>query len=167
VHVAVGSGNPVKRDAVQRALPDATVDAVPVESGVSEQPWGDDETVEGARNRAERALGESDDYDLGVGLEGGVAQRDDKLFLVMWAAATDGDRTEIAAGPRLRLPGDVATRLHDGAELGPVMDDLIDTSGVAENQGAAGVLTAGMTDRTEALRTAVAGALAPFVTDYY
>jgi inosine/xanthosine triphosphatase len=165
VHVAVGSGNPVKRDAVQRALPDATVDAVPVESGVSEQPWGDDETAEGARNRAERALGE--DHDLGVGLEGGVAQRDDKLFLVMWAAATDGQQTEVAGGPRVRLPDGVADRLHEGAELGPVMDDLLDTSGVAENQGAAGVLTDGMTDRTEALRTAVAGALGPFVTEHY
>jgi inosine/xanthosine triphosphatase len=165
VHVAVGSGNPVKRDAVQRALPDATVDAVPVESGVSEQPWGTEETIEGAHTRAERALG--DDYDLGVGLEGGVVERADGLFLVMWAVATDGDQTEVAAGPRLRLPDDVASRLHDGAELGPVMDDLLDTSGVAENQGAAGVLTAGMTDRTEALRTAVAGALGPFVTEHY
>jgi len=155
----------VKRDAVRRALPDATVDAVPVESGVGEQPWGDDETVEGARNRAERALG--NDYDLGIGLEGGVAQRTGDLYLIMWAAATDGGRTEVAAGPRLRLPDDVAARLRDGAELGPVMDDLLDTSGVAENRGAAGVLTAGMTDRTEALRTAAAGALGPFVTEYY
>jgi inosine/xanthosine triphosphatase len=165
VHVAVGSGNPVKRDAVQRALPAATVEAIPVDSGVSEQPWGDDETVEGARNRARRALGP--DYDLGVGLEGGVAARDGGLFLVMWAAATDGDRTEVGGGPRLRLPEDVAGRLHDGAELGPVMDDLLDTSGVAENRGAAGVLTGGTTDRTEALRTAVAGALGPFVTEHF
>jgi len=166
VHVvAVGSGNPVKRDAVRRALPDATVQRVAVESGVSEQPWGDDETVEGARNRAERALG--DGHDLAVGLEGGVAERAGDLYLIMWAAATDGDRTEVAAGPRLRLPDDVAARLRDGAELGPVMDDLLDTSGVAEDRGAAGVLTAGMTDRTEALRTAAAGALGPFVTGYY
>nr|WP_231736981.1 DUF84 family protein [Halobacterium sp. CBA1126] len=67
----------------------------------------------------------------------------------------------------MRLPDDVAARVRDGAELGPVMDDLLDTSGVAENEGAAGVLTGGVTDRTEALRTAVAGALGPFVTDYY
>lgn len=165
MHVAVGSGNPVKRDAVRRALPDATVERVAVESGVSEQPWGDDETVAGARNRAERALGDA--HDLGVGLEGGVAERTGDLYLIMWAAATDGDRTELGAGPRLRLPDDVADRLHDGAELGPVMDDLLDTSGVAENQGAAGVLTDGMTDRTEALRTAAAGALGPFVTTHY
>jgi len=166
MRVAVGSGNPVKRDAVAAALPEATVEAVSVESGVPEQPWGDDETVEGARNRAERAL-ESGAYDLGVGLEGGVAERDGGLFLVMWAAASDGERVETGGGPRLRLPEDVAVRLRDGAELGPVMDDLLDTSGVAEKQGAAGVLTGGVTDRTEALRTAVAGALGPFVTDYY
>ena len=166
MRVAVGSGNPVKRDAVAAALPDATVEPVSVASGVPEQPWGDDETIEGARNRAERALG-SGKYDLGVGLEGGVAEREGDLFLVMWAAASDGDRVEIGGGPRMRLPDDVAARLRDGAELGPVMDDLLDTSGVAENQGAAGVLTGGTTNRTEALRTAVAGALGPFLTDYY
>ncbi|AHG03149.1 hypothetical protein HALDL1_05760 [Halobacterium sp. DL1] len=165
MRVAVGSGNPVKRAAVAAALPDATVEAVTVESGVAEQPWGDDETVEGARNRAQRALGEG--YDLGVGLEGGVHQRGGQLFLVMWAAATDGERVELGGGPRIRLPNDVAARLRDGEELGPVMDDLLDTSGVAENQGAAGVLTDGITDRTEALRAAVAGALGPFRTDYY
>jgi inosine/xanthosine triphosphatase len=166
MRVAVGSGNPVKRDAVAAALPDATVESVSVASGVPEQPWGDDETIEGARNRAERAL-DAGEYNLGVGLEGGVAVRNGDLFLVMWAAASDGERIEIGGGPRMRLPDDVAARLRDGAELGPVMDDLLDTSGVAENQGAAGVLTGGITNRTEALRTAVAGALGPFVTDYY
>lgn len=165
MRVAVGSGNPVKRAAVAAALSDATVDAVSVESGVAEQPWGDDETIEGARNRAQRAL--SDGYDFGVGLEGGVDERDGQLFLVMWAAATDGERVEVGGGPRIRLPDDVAARLHDGDELGPVMDDLLDTSGIAENQGAAGVFTGGVTDRTEALRTAVGGALGPFLTEYY
>ncbi|NIB98701.1 inosine/xanthosine triphosphatase [Halobacterium sp. R2-5] len=166
MRVAVGSGNPVKRDAVAAALPDATAEAVSVESGVPEQPWGDDETAEGARNRAERAF-ESGEFDIGVGLEGGVAERNGDLFLIMWAAASDGERAETGGGPRMRLPDDVAARLYDGAELGPVMDDLLDTSGVAEDQGAAGVLTGGITNRTEALRTAVAGALGPFVTDYY
>jgi non-canonical (house-cleaning) NTP pyrophosphatase len=81
MRIAVGSGNPVKRDAVQAALSEATVESVAVESGVSEQPWGD-ETIQGARNRAERALG--DDHDLAVGLEGGVAEQDAGLFLIMW-----------------------------------------------------------------------------------
>ena len=176
MRVGVGSGNPVKRRAVEAVLDagedalgeGATVEAVPIDSGVSEQPRGHGETVAGAETRARNVLA-AGAYDLGVGIEGGVADIDAApgLYLVMWAAATDGTRTEVGGGPRLRLPDGVAGRLHDGAELGPVMDDLLDTSGVAENRGAAGVLTAGMTDRTEALRTAAAGALGPFVTGHY
>lgn len=176
MRVAVGSGNPVKRDATANALPDdAVVESVAVDSGVSEQPWGEAETIDGAGNRARRAL-ESGDYDLGVGLEGGVsrveaADRDDPLveglFLTMWAVATDGDRFEYGGGPRLRLPRDVTARLEDGEELGPVMDDLLDTTGVKHDQGAAGVLTGGIVDRESALRHALAGALGPFVTGFY
>lgn len=176
MRVAVGSGNPVKRDATANALPSATeVDAVSVDSGVSEQPWGETETIEGAGNRARRAL-DAGNYDLGVGLEGGVARVEsphdgdpivDGLFLTMWAAATDGDRIEYGGGPRLRLPDSVADRLEAGEELGPVMDDLLDTNGVKHDQGAAGVLTGGIVDRESALRHALAGALGPFVTEYY
>lgn len=169
MRVAVGSGNPVKRDAAANALPsDAVVDAVSVESGVSEQPWGEAETIRGARNRAMNAI-ESADYDLGIGLEGGVSRIDslDGLFLTMWAAATDGERVEFGSGPRLRLPDSIADRLEEGEELGPVMDDLLDTTGVKHDQGAAGVLTGGIIDRESALRHALAGAIGPFVTDYY
>lgn len=169
MRVAVGSGNPVKRDAAANALPaEAVVDAVTVDSGVSEQPWGEAETVRGARNRAENALA-AGDYGLGIGLEGGVVRPGslDGLFLTMWAAATDGDRAEFGGGPRLRLPDPVADRLDVGEELGPVMDDLLGTTGVKHDQGAAGVLTGGIIDRESALRHALAGAIGPFVTDYY
>ncbi|MFC7166735.1 inosine/xanthosine triphosphatase [Halospeciosus flavus] len=170
MYVAVGSGNPVKRDATESALEGrgALVEAEPVPSGVSEQPFGEEETVQGARNRAHNAL-DAGDYHLGVGLEGGVAHVDgaDGLFLIMWAAATDGDRTEVGSGPRIRLPDDIADRVEAGEELGPVMDDVLDTSGVAENQGAAGVLTDGIIDRESALRQALAGALGPFFVAYY
>jgi non-canonical (house-cleaning) NTP pyrophosphatase len=56
----------------------------------------------------------------------------------------------------------VARRVRDGEELGPVVDDLLDESGVARGRGTAGVVTGGRVDRRDALRTAVAGALAPF-----
>lgn len=164
MRVAVGSGNPVKRAATERALgDDCTVVAEPVASGVAEQPRGEAETVEGARNRAERALA-AGDYALGVGLEGGVARVEsvDGLFLTMWAAVADGERVEYGAGPRLRLPERVAGQVEGGAELGPVMDEAYDMKNVAENEGAAGVLTSGRMDRTSALEHAVAGALGPF-----
>ena len=168
--VGVGSENPVKRRTVVAALerPDATVKAVAVDSGVSEQPTGRAETVAGAETRAERALA-AGGYDLGVGIEGGVADVDAApgLYLVMWAAVTDGDRLERGAGPAVRLPAAVADRVRGGEELGPVMDDRLDESGVARGRGAVGVLTGGRIDRTEALSAAVAGALGPFVTDLY
>lgn len=168
--VAVGSTNPVKVGAVERTLErfDPRVTAVAVASGVPEQPWSIEETVTGAENRARRAFAATD-ADYGVGLEGGVARLEGVpgVSLIMWAAVTDGDRLERGGGPTLRLPDDVADRLEDGGELGPVMDDRLGTDGIAETDGAAGVLTAGLTDRTGALGEAVACAFGPFVADEF
>ncbi|MEF8807205.1 inosine/xanthosine triphosphatase [Natronomonas sp.] len=172
--VGVGSGNPVKRRAVESVLDasdafdDATVEAVPVASGVSEQPVGHAETVRGAETRAANVLG-AGAFDLAVGIEGGVARFEgsDGLFLVMWAAVDDGETVGHGSGPSLRLPDEIAERVDAGAELGPVMDDVLGESNVAKRQGAAGALTAGNLDRQSALAAAVSGALGPFVTDHY
>ncbi|NHN42425.1 inosine/xanthosine triphosphatase [Halorubellus sp. JP-L1] len=169
--VGVGSTNPVKRSATKAAIgemPGLSVDAVDVDSGVPEQPRGHAQTVEGAISRARRAY-DAGEFDLGVGIEGGIAEFDgvDGRFLVMWAAVTDGDRVETASGPALRLPDAVAERVDAGEELGPVMDDAYGRESVATQEGAAGILTGNVVSRTDALETAVAGALGPFVTDAY
>jgi inosine/xanthosine triphosphatase len=170
MHIGVGSGNPVKRRAVEATFPEATVTAVGVDSGVDEQPTGHDETIRGAENRARNVLAtDAGDFDYGVGLEGGVAEFDgsDGLFLVMWAAVTDGDRVGHGAGPSLELPTAIAVRVRDGEELGPVMDDVLGTTDVAKRDGAAGALSGGRIDRETALGTALAGAFGPFVTELY
>ena len=166
--IAIGSENPVKRSALQRVRPESTVTAVAVDSGVSEQPRGREETVAGARNRALAALSATD-ADYGVGLEGGVTERDtpEGLWLVMWAAVTDGTETHHGAGPSIRLPEPVATRLRDGGELGPVLDEELGREALGEQEGAIGVYTGGHVGRTEALSDAVAGAFGPFETDAY
>lgn len=175
MRIGVGSGNPVKRRAVESigdqddgSVGRATVESVVVDSGVSDQPTGHAETVRGAENRARNVVTDGA-FDLGVGIEGGVAEFDgsEGLYLVMWAAVTDGDRTGRGAGPAIRLPDGIADRVRAGEELGPVMDDELGEEGVARKQGAAGVLTGGHVDRTAALETAVAGAMGPFLTDEY
>ncbi|WP_254537333.1 DUF84 family protein [Halomarina litorea] len=179
MHVGVGSRNPVKRRAVERVVPAGwSVTSIGVQSGVAEQPFGQAETLAGAEGRAETVLaasgpendrdGESG-FDLGVGIEGGVARREyaEGLWLVMWAAATDGERWGRGTGPGLRLPDGIAARVEAGEELGPVMDDVLGEADVAKKQGAAGALTGGATDRESALAGAVAGALGPFVTSLY
>ncbi len=204
MRVGVGSGNPVKVAATERALSsetdtfaaDATVVSEPVPSGVSEQPRGHAETRQGAVNRAAAVVATGETHDLGVGIEGGVTDSydavspelagtdtegatvddsetggvpagGDELVLIMWAAVTDGERTGVGAGPTIPLPAAVGERVRGGAELGPVMDDVLDESGTARDRGASGVVTGGRVDRTVALSTAVAGALAPFVTDLF
>lgn len=168
MHIGVGSGNPVKRRAVEQVFADATVESVAVESGVSEQPTGHAETVRGAENRAHAVL-DTGDFDYGVGLEGGVAEFDgtDGLYLVMWAAVTDGERVGHCSGPSIELPEYVAERLRAGEELGPVMDDVLGTDDIAKNEGAAGALSGGRLDRASALGSAVSGAFGPFLTTHY
>ncbi|WP_152040639.1 inosine/xanthosine triphosphatase [Salinigranum salinum] len=185
MQLAVGSGNPVKRAATARVFPDATVESLPVGSGVSEQPTGLAETLRGATNRARRAHARSD-ADLAVGIEGGVAgmpavaapsrgddsPRPERVVgadraLVMWAAVTDGDQLSHGGGPTLPLPDSIATRIRAGEELGPVMDDVLGTDNVAKKQGAAGAFTAGRLTRTDALEAAVAAAAGPFLSDHY
>ena len=59
VRVAVGSTNPVKvgaaRRVVTRLAAVVEVTGVAVPSGVPDQPWGDEETIRGARTRARAA----------------------------------------------------------------------------------------------------------------
>lgn len=176
MRIGVGSTNPVKRAAVQQVITSdedgfatgASVEAVSVPSGVSEQPTGHEETRHGAITRATRVL-EASAYDLGVGIEGGVARfpGSEDQFLVMWASVTDGDRTSVASGPSLPLPAAIADRINSGEELGPVMDDVLGTNEIAKKQGAAGAFTSGRIDRTQALAHAVSGAIGPFVCSLY
>jgi inosine/xanthosine triphosphatase len=174
VRVAVGSENPVKIGATKRVAGElfeggVEVVAVGVDSGVLEQPRGRTETLTGAENRAARALEADSDADYGVGIEGGVTDLTERpgLYLIMWAAVTDGDRLERGGGPALRLPDAIAERVRDGGELGPVLDDRLDTDGLRERAGAAGVFTGGAIDRESALAHAVAGAFGPFATEFY
>lgn len=170
--IAVGSLNPVKVDAVRRSAvrvwPGVAVTAVAVPSGVGAMPLSDAECIAGARQRA-RAAREALDADLGAGLEGGVQENNGAMFLVGWVAldAADG-RASLGGAARLPLPAAVAARIRAGAELGPVMDELIGDTDVKKKGGAVGVFTADLVSRRDAFATAVALALAPFVTpDYY
>lgn len=164
MHVAIGSENPTKVAAVERVVPDARCTAVGVDSGVPEQPRGRSKTVEGARNRATAALSATD-ADYGVGIEGGVEERDPPggVWLIMWAAVTDGTDTHFGAGPSIQLPESVADRLRDGGELGPVLDDELGREALGKQEGAIGVFTDGRVSRADALVAAFAGAFGPFL----
>ena len=157
--VLVGSTNPVKIESVKEAFSmffkdvDVDVSGVGVESGVSDQPLGEEETRMGARNRAVKLFNEvgTGVIDYGVGLEGGVVEIDGTLFECAWCVVRDKDGVEgIGGGLYFELPSAVADRLRDGGELGPVMDDLMGTVDIKKKGGAIGVFTNGVLNRKDA-----------------
>lgn len=169
--IAVGSTNPVKVTAVQQimaaAFPEATVISVDVPSGVSNMPMSDAECIAGAKNRAVAAQ-QQRDADLGVGLEGGVQATPEGLMLVGWVAIVDRNgRFGIGGAGRLPLPDPIAMRVLTGEELGPVLDELLDTHNIKQKGGAVGALTGELMLRSDAFALSVAYALGPFVTDLY
>lgn len=167
--VAVGSTNPVKVAATRRVVafywPTATVEPVPVPSGVSPQPWGLDETLAGARHRAQKALAATG-ADIGVGLEGGVEVIPEAggIFLTGWAAVALPDgRVYYGSGGRVLLPPPLVAALKGGEELGTAMDRLVGQEGTKHTVGSVGILTRGFVEREEQFAVALAYALVPLL----
>jgi inosine/xanthosine triphosphatase len=170
IEIAVGSTNPSKVGAVElgaeKYLPNVTVLPADIESGVPDQPWGDEQTMQGAANRATsaiRALGS----DMGIGLESGVMEGPGgRLFAISWAVATDQHgRIGVGASERFPLPAGVADRLRSGnEELGQVIDEMLpNTAGRASLVGAVNVVTGSRRDRLDLLTIAVIHALADLI----
>lgn len=164
---AVGSTNPAKIEAVHRALarlaPGCAVEGVDVPSGVSRQPFGDEETRRGAMARARAALARSG-ADVAFGLEGGVIFEGGQPWLVSWVAVVDhAGLSGEASGLRMSLPQSAAAKLRGGEELGDVIDALFDVHLSKQHAGAIGLLTEGSVSRTDAFADLVAMACAPLL----
>src|SRR5207247_420733 len=109
---------------------------------VSDQPFGDDDTIRGAMARAAAArlaLG----ADLGVGIEGGVVEdADGSMRTCAWAAIVDASgRSGVGGSLAMRLPPAVASMIRDGGELGHAMDALVGAHDTKRGAGAVGILT--------------------------
>lgn len=149
--IIIGSKNPAKVAAVKQCFTgrEAEFISLDVPSGVSEQPFSDEETIQGALNRAKSAL-EQGQGNIGIGLEGGVQETSHGLIICNWGALAAPDmKPIIAGGARFLLPEEVAGRLRAGEELGPVMDDYANKKNVRKKEGAVGVFTNGMVNRAQ------------------
>jgi inosine/xanthosine triphosphatase len=181
VVVALGSTRAPKVEALRRvlaalaahdaALRGAELIARDVPHTAPAMPVTLDDLMQGARDRAERALRDVRDggraADLGVGLEGGLEVRalvgGRRAFLMSWAYVTNGRRGGYGCGGAIEVPPPVAAGvLDEGRELSEVVDALAAQSDTRSRQGAWGVLTAGLLDRTRSFELALLNAMAPF-----
>ncbi|TQS75426.1 DUF84 family protein [Ornithinibacillus gellani] len=149
VKIVIGTQNPAKRKAVQLVFPDAFCSVVDAPSDVSAQPFSDEETKTGAINRALYSVKQTTGA-IGIGLEGGVMEMPDGLYLCNWGAiATENEEVYTASGARIKLPAEVAVALQQGTELGDVMDEYVQQHGVRHKEGAIGIFTNQLVSRQE------------------
>jgi inosine/xanthosine triphosphatase len=167
--IGLASKNPVKAAAAllgfQRMFPEEEfeVRSVPVSSGVGHQPLSDDETLRGALGRAQQARSVVADADYWVGIEGGVEDKAIEMAAFAWVVilSLDGGVGKGRTGTFF-LPEAVAELVREGKELGEADDIVFSQVNSKQDQGAVGLLTANVVDRTQLYAHAVILALIPF-----
>ena len=173
LHIAVGSKNQAKNLAVKtvfkRAFPDSAIHThgYDVASNIADQPTTDEESIQGAVNRAQAALAQHAAAEYGVGLEGNTAVIADRMFLHGWVAITRRETGETGIGHSsgIELPEHIRRGVESGYELGPLLQQMLgDTDNtIRHTLGTNGVLSGGMYTREQEFIDATTVALARFV----
>ncbi len=189
MRLTIASTNPVK---IQSALhgfrqmfpaETFTADGISVPSGVSDQPMTDDETLQGALNRATNACAAHPTADYWIGIEGGCEEKHGELWTFAWVVVlghsspslytergsggeVDGQVVRVLTGKArtgaFMLPHEVAALVRSGVELGIADDQVFGRSNSKQTNGAVGLLTADLIDRQRYYEHAVVLALIPF-----
>lgn len=166
--IVVASKNPVKARATlggfQTMFPQETFDlkTVTVSSGVSHQPMSSAETLTGAINRAHQAQQLIWDADYWVGLEGGIEETQEGMMSFAWIVVMSEQLTGKGRTGTFFLPEAVANLIRQGQELGVANDLVFNRTNSKHGEGAVGILTRGVINRTQLYEHAVILALAPF-----
>lgn len=167
--VILASKNPVKLNATlagfRKMFPDEqfAIEGVLVSSGVPDQPRTDGETFEGARNRAENAKKESPEADFWVGIEGGIEMKGQDMEAFAWVVVRSKEgRLGKGRTGTFFLPPRIRELILAGEELGKADDIVFKRSNSKESNGAIGILTGNVIDRTGYYIDAVVFALIPF-----
>lgn len=149
--IGMGSSNPAKIKAADPFLAyfkEAELLSYSSNSLVSAQPFSDEETKEGAINRAKDCVKQG--ASIGLGFEGGVMEMEDGMYLCNWGAVADKDGNVFtAAGARILLPHSIVEGLKEGQELGTLMGEFTQDPEIRKKDGAIGVFTSGMLTRSE------------------
>src|SRR3989344_2451994 len=167
--IVVASKNPVKINATlngfRKMFPEETFEAegVSVPSEVSAQPKNDSEIFQGAWNRANNASEAIPGADFWVGIEGGIEEKNGEMEAFAWIIikGKDGKFGKGRTGTFF-LPPKVAELIREGKELGEADDIVFQRKNSKQENGAVGILTGNVLDRTKYYAEAVIMALIPF-----
>ncbi|MFQ9622308.1 MAG: inosine/xanthosine triphosphatase [Enterobacteriaceae bacterium] len=163
-HVVSATTNPAKIQAILQAFNEifgegsCHIESISVESGVPEQPFGNEETRAGARNRVANARRAQPNADFWVAIEAGI----DEGSTFSWVVIEDRHQRGEARSATLPLPAVILEKVRGGEALGPVMSQHTGIDEIGRKEGAIGVFTAGKLTRSSVYHQAVVLALSPF-----
>lgn len=166
--ILIASKNPVKVQATlngfQRMFPEEgfQIQSTPAASGVSDQPRSDEETLLGATNRAKNAAKKHPQANFWVGIEGGIQETGGEMTAFAWVVIYDGTLLGKSRTGTFFLPPQVSSLVRQGVELGEADDLVFRRENSKQKNGAIGILTANVVDRTGLYEQAVILALLPF-----
>lgn len=167
--ILVGSSNPTKTNAVKEAFkvvyPNIKFKVIgkSVKSGVSDQPMGERETFLGAKNRVKGLL--KDEAKYYVGIEGGCCFVNKKLYAFAWVITRDNKKMGCGKTSFFQLPKKIQNLVENGVELGEADDEVFGRKNSKHKDGAVGILTGGLVDRTSYYKEAVVMSLIPFINN--
>lgn len=171
MRIIVGSKNPAKiaavRQAFQKVFPkdDLHLEGIDAESGVSDQPMSDHETLQGAVNRADSCQRVIPQADFWVGLEGGCQFDGLDLEAYAWMVVKSQSMIGKARTSTFILPPPVAELVKGGMELGHADDIVFKRENSKQKNGAVGILTNDLIDRASYYEQALILALIPFINE--
>jgi len=171
MQVVIASQNPIKLEAVKVAFDqlfaNQSVNFLTCEaaSGVSYQPIGNKETLQGAINRAENAYIKYSQADYWVGIEGGVEKNSQEYEAFAWIVIKSKYKISRGKTGTFVLPLQVGKLLDEGKELGEADDIVFGMVDSKKGVGAVGILTQGKITRAKYYAEAVKLALIPFINE--
>lgn len=171
--VVIASKNPVKIQAVKTAflnmflLDDIEFIPLDVKTKTPDQPVGDKQTLQGAATRAMNAFKDCIDTDnkgdYYIGIEGGIdfTLQGVVSFAYTYIRSKEGI-LNYTKTPNFVLPPAVGDLIGAGMELGDADDIVFKDKNSKQKNGAVGILTKGLINRTAYYTQALILALIPY-----
>ncbi len=167
--VVVGSQKNPKINAVKsvfaKYFPEDEIEVLGTDaaSGVSSHPISAEESIQGARNRANNAALAEPSADYYVGIEGGLLEIGERAWEIGWVVIRNKDgvyATGMGAG--IEMGPTILNIIKEGRELDLILEDM-GFGRLGNANGFYGLATNDVVTRTDALTQAVAFALARFI----
>ncbi len=144
---------------------DFIFESINTPSGVSDQPMSSIETLKGAKNRANYSFSNKQDNYFWIGIEGGIEKSIDGYEAFAWVYIKSNHKIGKARTAGFFLPKKIENLIDKGIELGDADDIVFGLKNSKKKNGAVGILTKNVTNRTKYYSEAVILALIPFVNN--